>query len=193
MSAIAWRAVRDERGITVRHQWNAHQSGDGDMASDSLNHWPINRSSTRPSLVWHCPWPSQATTEPNRQRSTLPSGEVRSACPLPSDRSIVPLLTLDPEKAVPNPADMFCEKVPRYGTPSMLISTFLLSWSYLPVCTFPSSTSFRLPAHAVSRAKTSTEGKNLKMCMLIGVKGVRFRATRREKANGMVGFILRYS
>ena len=27
MSAIAWRAVRDERGITVRHQWNAQAYG----------------------------------------------------------------------------------------------------------------------------------------------------------------------
>ena len=24
MSAIAWNAVRDGNGITVRHQWNAH-------------------------------------------------------------------------------------------------------------------------------------------------------------------------
>lgn len=26
MSAIAWNAVRDGNGITVRHQWNAHSS-----------------------------------------------------------------------------------------------------------------------------------------------------------------------
>ncbi|WP_211373095.1 hypothetical protein, partial [Ideonella dechloratans] len=27
MSAIAWNAVRDGNGITVRHQWNAQQGG----------------------------------------------------------------------------------------------------------------------------------------------------------------------
>ena len=25
MSALRWNAVRDERGITVRHQWNAQE------------------------------------------------------------------------------------------------------------------------------------------------------------------------
>ena len=29
MSAIAWNAVRDGNGITVRHQWNAQQGQQG--------------------------------------------------------------------------------------------------------------------------------------------------------------------
>ncbi len=37
MSAIAWNAVRDGHGITVRHQWNAHIAVLKDMG------WPIER------------------------------------------------------------------------------------------------------------------------------------------------------
>ena len=63
MSAIAWNAVRDGNGITVRHQWNAHQgleTGDG-----------------RPAAVR--PTPSHALSEAERAEVLRVANEPRFA------------------------------------------------------------------------------------------------------------------
>lgn len=51
MSALRWNAVRDERGITVRHQWNAHAA----KRKGDFNAWMKEYSGDRglPRLTSH--------------------------------------------------------------------------------------------------------------------------------------------
>jgi len=84
VSAIAWNAVRDGNGITVRHQWNAHRGRLCRFFVCQCEPWPREESACCAGAAWRLPMGSM---EAQARATTLH----RRTAGLPKEANASPL------------------------------------------------------------------------------------------------------